>query len=520
MPTGTVDALERGDRGGEPLGERDAPGVHADEHDVGRRRDCARRSRARCGSAPGAGRRRRTRWCAARRRQPDRRSGPGRETTLATRARVVSRRQLSPRARARASVRPPWRPHGIPFTVRARIAPRRRPRARMATCPSTENPSASSVSPTVADAFVVQVHGQRRRVLARRLRRRAGAPGPAADALQPRERRAPPSSRAGAPTPARSRASSSGAPSASEHEHAPRAARARARGDARPASHEPLVGRVAGERDRRGGIERLPADAGEVDLGPRVRVALAHDELAGERVAVPGHEAGREPRRDPDAARHHHEAARDLLAPADARAEQEVVDDVDALRRERRVERVPHVRAEPRFDRAGSCRRSSARDAVICARERAAPGRSSTRRLRELVDAPRRAPACGSAARSSAAVGEHAPARDRVGRALAEAAVDRRGPVGVTLDDLVGLDRDRARRREHDVREAGLDVERLAHRPAVERADVVGIGRDRRRRCRSRASGVGRGSDCVHVVPVPLVEGLAPPERRRAARRP
>ena len=34
VPTGTVDPFERLDRGGEPVGEHDAPRVEADEHDV------------------------------------------------------------------------------------------------------------------------------------------------------------------------------------------------------------------------------------------------------------------------------------------------------------------------------------------------------------------------------------------------------------------------------------------------------------------------------------------------------
>ena len=86
------------------------------------------------------------------------------------------------------------------------------------------------------------------------------------------------------------------------------------------------------------------------------------------------------------------------------------------------------------------------------------------RQLRELVP-HRRGTGCASDARSSAAVGSTLPARDGVGRAAAEA---RRTTVTVPsawpLEHPVGLDRHRARRREHDVGELRLDVEGLAHR--------------------------------------------------------
>ena len=62
---------------------------------------------------------------------------------------------------------------------------------------------------------------------------------------------------------------------------------------------------LARERHARGRIESLPPDTGEVDLGPRVRVALAHDEAARETVLLARHEAGREPSRDADAAGEH-----------------------------------------------------------------------------------------------------------------------------------------------------------------------------------------------------------------------
>ena len=79
---------------------------------------------------------------------------------------------------------------------------------------------------------------------------------------------------------------------------------------------------------------------------------------------------------------------------------------------------------------------------------------------------------------------------------------------------LVGLDRHRARRREQHVGEAGLDVERLAHRRAVQRAGVV---RDRGcssvRVARTRAAEWPRGRRCASTaLTVPGVERLAPPE--------
>src|SRR5690606_41130809 len=70
------------------------------------------------------------------------------------------------------------------------------------------------------------------------------------------------------------------------------------------------------------------------------------------RSPLPRREARRDAGRDADAARHHHEAARDLLAPPAALLEQEVVDDVDAPRREGRVERVLGVLVHPRLDGA------------------------------------------------------------------------------------------------------------------------------------------------------------------------
>ena len=55
--------------------------------------------------------------------------------------------------------------------------------------------------------------------------------------------------------------------------------------------------RIAGERHLRGRVERLPADAGEPDLGPRVRVLAPHLPQPRERVALAGREADRQPGR-------------------------------------------------------------------------------------------------------------------------------------------------------------------------------------------------------------------------------
>ena len=54
---------------------------------------------------------------------------------------------------------------------------------------------------------------------------------------------------------------------------------------ARVGSHEPPALASPGSGTAPGRVEALPADAREVHLGPRVRVALAHDEPAGESVA-------------------------------------------------------------------------------------------------------------------------------------------------------------------------------------------------------------------------------------------
>src|SRR4029077_18214921 len=87
--------------------------------------------------------------------------------------------------------------------------------------------------------------------------------------------------------------------------------------------------RLPRERHARRRIEALPADPGEVDLGPGVRIAFAHDEAAREAVLLPRHEPGCETGRNAHAAGEHGQAARHLSTPAEPRVEEEEVDDVD-----------------------------------------------------------------------------------------------------------------------------------------------------------------------------------------------
>ena len=174
--------------------------------------------------------------------------------------------------------------------------------------------------------------------------------------------------------------------------------------------------------------------------------------------------------------------------------EEEVVDDVDARRRQRRVERVLRVARQPRLDgadlvvrrrrargdllgeRAHACRRLGRRRVpvaylarnLLALRRRA--GRPRSARLLRLVTVY-------TALLAEAAV---RPSRCRRARPMSE---------------LVGLDLDGARRREHELREPGLDAERLADLRAVQRADVVrdrgsssDVSPDRGRRCRRSSS--------------------------------
>ena len=177
------------------------------------------------------------------------------------------------------------------------------------------------------------------------------------------------------------------------------------------------------------------------------------------------------------------------------------------------MDRVAHVRAEPRLHRAnlvvgGRRRRGDP------PRERLdAIGRD--RNPRELVaNTPRLGDRIGRA--QDRRGGEHTPARHGVRRAPAESSVDGDRAVGVPLQHAVGLDGHRARRREHDVGVAGLDAERLTHRLTGERAGIGLVARDR-----------DHGSALVEHrrlrvglrprVTVPAVERLTPPEL--AARR-
>ena len=187
------------------------------------------------------------------------------------------------------------------------------------------------------------------------------------------------------------------------------------------------------------------------------------------------------------------------------RSEQEVVDDVDARRRRAARRGSTHVfaRATPRSP--GSCRRSSPRRAVIAQRQRAHPVVVVVGLVRRNGRAPSAGTGCvlgGSQTRS--AVGERCCGSSRCRpRPCRSRRTTIAVPSGRPTQRLVGLDLDRARRREHDLGELGLDVERLPHRRAGERA-VVDTDRQEPS-CRVHRSRDERlptvGSDRVHVRP-------------------
>ena len=85
-----------------------------------------------------------------------------------------------------------------------------------------------------------------------------------------------------------------------------------------------------GRWDSERGIVGQPPHARVVDLDPRVRIGLADLEVPCERIALPRSVPGHDPRRDALRAEQHGHRARDVLAEAPMRLEQEVIDRVDA----------------------------------------------------------------------------------------------------------------------------------------------------------------------------------------------
>ena len=100
----------------------------------------------------------------------------------------------------------------------------------------------------------------------------------------------------------------------------------------------------ARRRDRRRRVERDPAVAREVGLDPRVRVEVAHDVLLARVVVRAGREAGGHARRHAAHPQQQRHRTAELLAVADAIAEQERVERDLGERRRLGVARVaPHL---------------------------------------------------------------------------------------------------------------------------------------------------------------------------------
>ncbi len=87
-----------------------------------------------------------------------------------------------------------------------------------------------------------------------------------------------------------------------------------------------------GQRHGRGGVEVLPPVAGEPHLDPGMGIVGMDLVEVGDGVVAPGHVPDRLAGRDPERAQHHRQRRRDLLAEADAVAEEELVDRVGAGR--------------------------------------------------------------------------------------------------------------------------------------------------------------------------------------------
>jgi hypothetical protein len=109
----------------------------------------------------------------------------------------------------------------------------------------------------------------------------------------------------------------------------------------------PRQSRLDARRRDGGGRVDPPPCAVDQHLGPRVRVGLAHDEIPAARVDLAALVAGDDARGNPGGPHQHRERAREVLAEAAARLEQEPVDRVAAEKwRGQRVDE--RLVAEPR----------------------------------------------------------------------------------------------------------------------------------------------------------------------------
>ncbi len=102
----------------------------------------------------------------------------------------------------------------------------------------------------------------------------------------------------------------------------------------------PALNALRCDRGRR--IDAGPAGVRKPDLGPGMRMRLAQDQVAADRVPFAALVAADDPRRDAGGAHHHRESGRKVAAETLARVEQEIVHRValEAGRRQRVVERL------------------------------------------------------------------------------------------------------------------------------------------------------------------------------------
>ncbi len=91
-----------------------------------------------------------------------------------------------------------------------------------------------------------------------------------------------------------------------------------------PIQREPREKAACVSISRRSGIERDPAIAGEIDLDPGVRVALADDVVAGEVVVFAGQKSGDVTRGNPHGAQHHRHRRGEIFAVAGAAHEKKI----------------------------------------------------------------------------------------------------------------------------------------------------------------------------------------------------
>ena len=138
----------------------------------------------------------------------------------------------------------------------------------------------------------------------------------------------------------------------------------------------------AQRRDRAGRIDAHPPFDGQPDLGPRVRVGLAHDELVVERVHLAALVAGHDARRNAGRAHEEREAAGIVLAEALLRLEEEVVIRIARIE-QRRLERVGELAVEELEDLLQQL-------ALVGGLARPLPAERDGARVARLVEAQRR----------------------------------------------------------------------------------------------------------------------------------